>query len=125
MEDNWTGIVFDVDMKMKELYADGTKVKKQDGTKGDLRLLIGKTSGGKIVPVGVWIDKGWDEIGKWLKETYGEEDFKGKVLLSDGEQGIENHLLFKDMDHLKVYLAWWEGFRICVVEGWVRQRGKG
>lgn len=109
LEDDWTGIVFDVDMReMKEVYADGTKIKKQDGTKGDLRLLIGKTKEGKVVPIGVWIDKGWEEIGKELKETYGEADFKGKVLLSDGEQGIENHLLFKDMDHQRCI---WHGGR--------------
>ena len=99
LEDDWSGIVFDVNIEeIKEVFADGTKIKRQDGTKGDLRLLIGKTTTyGKVVPIGVWIDKGWDEIGKELKETYGEEDFKGKVLLSDGEQGIEGHLLFKDM----------------------------
>ncbi len=109
LEGDWTGIVFDVDMKkIKEVYADGTKVKKQDGTKGDLRLLIGKTVGGKVVPIGVWIDKGWEEIGKELKGTYGEEGFKGKVLLSDGEQGIERHLLFKDMEHQRCI---WHGSR--------------
>lgn len=109
LEDDWSRIVFDVDMeKIKEVFADGTKVKKQDGTKGDLRLLIGKTGAGKIVPIGVWIDKGWGEIGGELKDTYGEEGFRGKVLLSDGEQGIEDHLLFKDMEHQRCL---WHGGR--------------
>jgi len=110
LEDDWSGIVFDVNIEeIKEVFADGTKIKRQDGTKGDLRLLIGKTTTyGKVVPIGVWIDKGWDEIGKELKETYGEEDFKGKVLLSDGEQGIEGHLLFKDMEHQRCI---WHGGR--------------
>ena len=40
LEDDWTGIVFDVDMEgIKELFADRTTIKRQDGTKGDLRLL--------------------------------------------------------------------------------------
>ena len=109
LEDDWTGIVFDVDMKgIKEVFADGTKIKRQDGTKGDLRLLIGKDKEGKVVPIGVWIDKGWEEIGKEIKESYGEDSFKGKVLLSDGEQGIENHLLFKDMEHQRCI---WHGGR--------------
>lgn len=109
LEDDWSGIVFDVDMeKIKEVFADGTKIKKQDGTKGDLRLLIGKTEDNKMVPIGVWIDKGWGEIGKELKDTYGEEGFRGKVLLSDGEQGIEDHLLFKDMEHQRCL---WHGGR--------------
>ena len=47
----------------------------------------------------MWIDKGWEEIGKELKDSNGEDNLRGKILLSDGEQGIENHLLFKDMDY--------------------------
>lgn len=40
LEDDWTGIVFDVDMEgIKELFAHRTTIKRQDGTKGDLRLL--------------------------------------------------------------------------------------
>lgn len=109
LEDDWEGIVFGIDPgEIKEIYADGTKVKKQDGTKGELRLLIGRTGCGKIVPIGVWIDKGWDEIGKELKAVYGEDEFRGKVLLSDGEQGIERHLLFKGMEHQRCI---WHGSR--------------
>lgn len=109
LEGDWSGIVFDVDMEgIKEVFADGTKIKRQDGTKGDLRLLIGKDKEGKVVPIGVWVEKGWEEIGKEVKESYGEDGFKGKVLLSDGEQGIENHLLFKDMEHQRCI---WHGGR--------------
>lgn len=77
MEDS-TGIVFDVDMEgIRGVFADETKIKRQDGTKGEIRLLIGKNKVGKVVPIGVWIDKGWDEIGKELKETYGANKISG------------------------------------------------
>lgn len=50
---------------------------RQDGTKGDLRPLVGKDKEGKVVPIGVWVDKGWEEIGKEVKDL-------GYVLWKDG-----------------------------------------
>lgn len=100
LEDDFSEVTFEIDMdRVKEIFADGTKIRKQDGKKEDMRLLLGVDRGGKVLPIGVWIGKDWDYIGKWLIEEYGEERFKGKVLLSDGETGIEKHLLFKEMEH--------------------------
>jgi hypothetical protein len=108
LEEDWSGIVFEVEMEgIREIYADGTEIKKQDGSKGEMRVMIGRRGDGKVVPIGVWVDKGWEEIRKELVETYGEERFKGKVLLSDGEKGIER-LLFEGMEHQRCI---WHGSR--------------
>jgi len=65
-----------------------------------------------------------DYIGKWLIEEHGEDKFKGKVLLSDGETGIEKHPLFKGMEHQRC-VACGEGFRVYALAGWAYQGSEG
>lgn len=119
LDDDWSSITFDVNIdELREIYADGTPIKKQDGTKEELRILLGRTLVGKTIPIGVWVGKSWEQIAKELIEEFGEEKFKGKTLLSDGETGIEKHLLFKDMHHQRCiwhaerdlgYMLWKDG----------------
>jgi len=119
LDDDWSSITFDVNIdEIREVFADGTPIKKQDGNKEELRILLGRTLVGKTIPIGVWVDKSWEHIAKELIEEFGAEKFKGKVLLSDGEIGIEKHLLFKDMHHQRCvwhaerdlgYMLWKDG----------------
>jgi len=41
--------------RVQDISADGTKIRKQDGKKEDMRLLLGVDRGGKVLPIGVWI----------------------------------------------------------------------
>jgi len=73
------------------LMADGTGYKRQgaETTHGQLRLVMGvKGSPRKLVPLGVWADKSWEDIDKEML-TKKPEDILPPVLIVDGEAGQE------------------------------------
>ena len=102
----------------KLIYVDGTGYHRQNGTRGEIRLVLLKGFSGKVDGVKVYVDRSWEEIGKELKSLIGAERLRGCVLLSDGEPGIEENLLVEGMEHQRClwhawkdlgYMLWTEG----------------
>ena len=72
------------------LLADGTGYKRQgaESTRGQLRLIMGvKGAPRRLVPLGVWADKNWEEIDKEMLER--KPEVLPPVLAIDGEKGQE------------------------------------
>ena len=102
----------------KSIYADGTGYHRQDGTQGQVKLVLIKGFSGKVDGVKVYVDRSWEEIGRELKTQLGEERLRGSVLLSDGEEAIEKNLLVEGMEYQRCqwhgwkdlgYMLWAEG----------------
>jgi hypothetical protein len=102
----------------KLIYADGTGYHRQDGTGGQVKLVLIRGFSGKVNGVQVYVDRSWEEIGRELKSQLGEERLRGCVLLSDGEEAIEKNLLVEGMEHQRCqwhgwkdlgYMLWAEG----------------
>jgi len=73
------------------LMADGTGYKRQaaETTRGQLRLVMGvKGSPRKLVPLGVWADKSWEDIDQEMLAKK-PEDILPPVVTVDGEPGQE------------------------------------
>lgn len=71
------------------LMADGTAYKRQcaESTRGDLRLVMGVKKG-RLVPLGAWADKSWEDIDKEIL-TDKPKDIRPPVVVVDGEPGQE------------------------------------
>ena len=71
--------------------ADGTGFKRAGGERGELRVAIGVTTSGQVVPLGTWAGVEWKQIGRelrrWLKGRS-----RPSLALADGETGLANHL---------------------------------
>ncbi len=78
------------------LFADGTGYKRRPDVQhgvdngGELRLALGVTSQGTVVPLGAWSGKSWSEIGAAMGPV-GAEPI-ADVLVSDGEPGLAEGL---------------------------------
>lgn len=73
------------------IMADGTGYKRQgaETTRGELRLMMGVTgSPRKLVPLGAWADKSWEEIDKEVLADK-PKDIQPPVVVVDGELGQE------------------------------------
>lgn len=80
---------------IEQLMADGTRFK-GGPTQGrfkrrDLRVAIGFTSDRRIVPLGVWADKSWAEIGRLLKRRLARTA-RPALFVGDGEPALSVHL---------------------------------
>jgi hypothetical protein len=79
-----------------QLFADGTGYKRRpEGDKdnrGEVRVALGITQGGRIEPFGAWSSASWDEIGAQIKaKLYDEEKKESRAVeigVSDGERGL-------------------------------------
>jgi len=60
--------------------------------RGDLRMAIGITQDGEVVPLGTWSGDSWEAIGRQLGELGDEEGTVADVLVSDGEPGLPQSL---------------------------------
>lgn len=116
------GTEIELDLSLEDwpklIYADGTGYHRQDGTGGQIKLVLIKGFTGKVDGVKVYVDRSWEEIGIELKSQLGEERLRGCVLLSDGEEAIEKNLLVEGMEHQRCqwhgwkdlgYMLWAEG----------------
>jgi hypothetical protein len=92
----------------KLIYADGTGYHRQDGTEGQVKLVLVKGFSGRVDGVKLYVDQSWEEIGREIKSRLGKERLKGCVLLSDGEEAIERNLLVEGMEHQRCQ---WHGWR--------------
>jgi len=78
------------------LFADGTGYKRRPDPKhgldngGELRVVLGVTSDGTVMPLGAWSGQSWSEIGTAIGPA-GAEPI-AEVLISDGEPGLAEGL---------------------------------
>jgi len=78
------------------LFADGTGYKRRPDAKrgldngGELRVVLGVTSTGTVLPLGAFSGQSWKEIGEALRPA--ESEPLADVLISDGELGLTEGL---------------------------------
>jgi hypothetical protein len=78
--------------ELSGIMADGTGVKQQKGTKGELRAVIGVSQEGRVVPLGTFINTSWSDIEASVKERLkGMEDHRIPFVY-DGEPGLDDFL---------------------------------
>ncbi len=86
--------------KVQTIVADGTGYKKKpvDGSnRGEVRLVIGVTKEGLVVPYGAWTENSWRSIGSEIKQAnhpHPKLYFKpiADMLVTDGEPGMIRYL---------------------------------
>lgn len=89
-------IVMNAKKRVQTIVADGTGFKKKpvDGSnRGEVRVVVGITKGGEVVPYGAWTEASWKSIGNYLKNV---NHFSKKVkfrplaetLVTDGEEEL-------------------------------------
>ncbi len=71
------------------VMADGTGYKRQgaESMRGELRLVMGVRKG-RLVPLGAWADKSWEDINKEILAEK-PKDIQPPVVVIDGEPGQE------------------------------------
>ncbi|MCP4548082.1 MAG: hypothetical protein GY835_16585 [bacterium] len=74
---------------LEMLLADGTAYKKAGGRRGELRIAVGVTETGKIIPLGTWSGVDWRTIGKSVRRRLRNK--KAKIAVLDGEPGLDFH----------------------------------
>lgn len=72
------------------LMADGTGYKKRPGRRGELRVAIGVTSDGRVVPLGTWSGCSWRKISAELKRRLPKKT-RPALAVTDGEKGLDDH----------------------------------
>lgn len=77
---------------LSAIMADGTGYKRQRGKKGELRSVIGITTGGKVEPLGTFANTQWGEIEKIIKDRFKETKATGIPFIYDGEPGLDDFL---------------------------------
>lgn len=92
--------------KLRFLMADGTGYKRRPNPKagidnqGDLRIAIGVTNTGEVMPLGAWSGVSWETIGLELGQLAARRQVDGcdndgklaSMLISDGEPGLPENL---------------------------------
>ena len=74
------------------ILADGTGVKQQKGSKGELRVVVGITKSGRVEPLGSFSNMEWSEIEKTIKQRVKDTKAYGIPFIYDGEPGLDNFL---------------------------------
>ncbi len=74
------------------ILADGTGIKQQKGSKGELRVVVGITKSGQVEPLGSFSNTDWSEIEKTIKQRIKEAKAYGIPFIYDGEPGLDHFL---------------------------------
>ncbi|MEA3428243.1 MAG: hypothetical protein U9Q84_03265 [Thermodesulfobacteriota bacterium] len=74
------------------IMADGTGVKQQKGSKGELRNVIGITKAGRVKPLGCFANTTWPEIESIIKKRIKESGSYDIPFIYDGEPGLDDFL---------------------------------
>ena len=77
---------------LSAIMADGTGYKRQKGKKGELRSVLGITTGGQVEPLGTFANRAWDEIEQIIKERFKQTKASGIPFIYDGEPGLDDFL---------------------------------
>lgn len=92
-----TATNIDVHKRVENLIADGTGYKMKpdvyDSNRGEVKVVIGLSSTGEVIPYGAWTRASWKNIGNYLKhENHTSEKIKfrpiAKTLITDGEEEL-------------------------------------
>jgi len=78
--------------QLRGVASDGTKIKQYRGEKGELRTVVGIDSQGRVVPLGSWVNRSWEEIEQELKERFKNDEKLNIPSIFDGEPGLEHFL---------------------------------
>lgn len=76
--------------KIETAVADGTGFKKAGGERGEIRVILGFGPDGKVMRLGTYAGKSWEDINKEVKKKLGDKQLK--LFTVDGEPGLEEHL---------------------------------
>ncbi len=88
--------------KLQNLVADGTGFKQKpvdDSNRGEVKVMVGITKTGVVVPIGAWTEESWSQIGREVKKAnHPHPNIKfnpiAEMLVSDGEieltRGLKN-----------------------------------
>jgi hypothetical protein len=80
------------------LFVDSTSYKRRPDAekghdnRGDLRLLLGVKGDGEVVPFGCFSGVAWEDIGQQIRKKTVEMSPVAKVLIRDGEKGLDEAL---------------------------------
>jgi len=77
---------------LSAISADGTGVKQKRGAKGELRAVIGITKGGRVKPLGSFVNTDWTAIEEKIKGRIKEKDQYNIPFIYDGEPGLDDFL---------------------------------
>lgn len=86
-----------VRQRVDSIIADGTGYKMKHGpgesNRGEVRVVVGLTKEGEVVPFGAWTEASWKNIGKYIKsENHPSEKIKfnpiANTLITDGEDEL-------------------------------------
>jgi len=77
---------------LSAIMADGTGIKQQKGAKGELRAVIGVTTGGDVEPLGTFANTQWSDIERIINERIKKTEASGIPFIYDGEPGLDNFL---------------------------------
>lgn len=74
------------------VLADGTGLNEQGGKRGELRVLVGITTKGRLEPIGSWTDTSWKDIEHDLRQRIKGRPKRKPYFGYDGEPGLEDFL---------------------------------
>ncbi len=77
---------------LSAIMADGTGVKQKGGNKGELRAVIGITKGGRVKPLGCFVNTPWPEVEQSIKSRIKEKLQYNIPFVYDGEPGLDGFL---------------------------------
>ena len=77
---------------LSAIMADGTGVKQKGGNKGELRAVIGITKGGRVKPLGCFVNTPWSEVEQRIKRRIKETNQYNIPFVYDGEPGLDDFL---------------------------------
>lgn len=86
------------DKSVDILFSDGTGYKRRPSqvggvdNRGELRIALGVTPEGTVLPLGAWSGRTWDEISEAIMPRSEDEQPIAKLLMSDGEQALAEEL---------------------------------
>lgn len=98
---NSTSTIMNVKRKVQDIIADGTGFKKttdeEGSNRGEIKVMIGITSKGEVIPYGAWTRASWKDIGRFVKKAnHASDKIKFKpiagMLITDGEEELIRHL---------------------------------
>ena len=97
-----------VKKRVENLIADGTGFKRIPGAdgsnRGEVRVVIGLSSEGEVIPFGAWTRANWRDIGSYIKRSnHPSEKIKfkpiAKTLITDGEEELVRRLKKLALSH--------------------------
>jgi hypothetical protein len=82
---------FDPKRPLETLMADGTGYKRQPGTRGEVRMVLGLDENRQIQPLGVWAGTDWKDIARDVRKRLRGQP-RPRLLVADGEERLEHWL---------------------------------